>query len=87
MSASERSQLELGGAIGQFDISLIPLHTVPALPSLRRIEFFAAEFIHEFSRVGFFLEAEHVPPLTTMSDRMLARTERDRSRQKLWTTR
>jgi len=36
-----------------------PYRTLDFFPALCRIEFFAAEFVHESFRIGFFLEAEH----------------------------
>jgi hypothetical protein len=53
-----------------------PLHPIVPLPSLRRIEFFAAEPRHELLRIRRIGEAVDVEPLLVMADAMAARAER-----------
>jgi hypothetical protein len=54
-----------------------PLHPIPPLPSLRRIEFLTAETRRELLRIRRLGEAVDIEPLLVMADAMAARTERE----------
>jgi hypothetical protein len=55
-----------------------PLHPIPPLPSLRRIELLAAETRHELLRIRGDCKTVDVEPLPAMVDAVAARTQRQR---------
>jgi hypothetical protein len=58
------------------EILFFPLHPIPPLPSLRRIEFLAAETRHELLRVRRVGEAIDVEPLLVVADGVSAQAQR-----------
>ena len=60
-----------------------PLHPISPLPSLRRIEFLAAETRHELVRIRRVGEAIDIEPLLVVANAMAARAS-DKSLQKSW---
>ncbi len=57
-------------------VLFFPLHPIPPLPSLRRIEFLATETRHELLRIGRVREAVDVKPLLVVADAMAAQAQR-----------
>ena len=57
-------------------VLFFPLHPIPPLPSLRRIEFLATETRHELLRIGRVRETVDVEPLLVMTDAMAAQAQR-----------
>lgn len=53
-----------------------PLHPIAPLPSLRRIEFLAAEPRHELLRIRRVGEAVDIEPLPVVENAMAARAQR-----------
>jgi hypothetical protein len=58
------------------EILFFPLHPIPPLPSLRRIELFSAKPLHELLRIRRIGEAIDIEPLPIVADAMAAPSQR-----------
>jgi hypothetical protein len=68
--------MEIAPADSGTSVLFFPLHPIPPFPSLRQIEFFAAETRHELRRVRRVGEAVDVEPLPVVADAMPAPAQR-----------
>ena len=68
--------MEIAPADSGTSVLFLPLHPILPLPSLRRIEFFAAETRHEFLRIRRVGEAVDVEPLPVVVNAMPSQAQR-----------